>query len=65
MHQCRLQCRIRFTLLQFGAAACVECGSGFDLQYDHLIPLSLGGATTVTNLQLLCADCNTRKGAAL
>jgi HNH endonuclease len=44
---------------------CVQCESNFDLQYDHVIPLTLGGATTVANLQLLCADCNTRKGAAL
>ena len=44
---------------------CVECGSDFELQYDHLIPLALGGGSGVDNLQLLCADCNRRKGAAL
>ena len=41
---------------------CVECESAFDLQYDHVLPLALGGATTLENLQLLCADCNRRKG---
>jgi anti-anti-sigma factor len=37
----------------------------FDLQYDHVIPVALGGATTTGNLQLLCADCNRKKGADL
>ncbi|MGZ6696092.1 MAG: HNH endonuclease [Solirubrobacteraceae bacterium] len=44
---------------------CAECGAAFDLQYDHVIPLALGGADTVENLQLLCAPCNQAKGAAL
>jgi hypothetical protein len=44
---------------------CADCGSHFDLQYDHVIPLALGGGSAVDNLQLLCADCNRRKGAAL
>jgi hypothetical protein len=43
---------------------CVDCQSNFDLQYDHVIPWSLGGADTVQNLQLLCSPCNQRKGAS-
>ncbi len=42
---------------------CAQCGSGFELQYDHVIPFSLGGAATVENLQILCSDCNRAKGA--
>ena len=43
---------------------CAQCGSNFDLQYDHVLPVALGGATTtIDNLQLLCGDCNRAKGA--
>jgi hypothetical protein len=44
---------------------CTECASDFDLQYDHVIPFSMGGAATVENLQLLCARCNQAKGGRL
>lgn len=56
---------IRRTVFERDGGYCVECGSNFDLQYDHVIPVALGGATTIENLQLLCAGCNQRKGAAL
>ena len=44
---------------------CVDCGSNFELQFDHVIPVAMGGANTVENLQLLCAPCNKAKGATL
>jgi 5-methylcytosine-specific restriction endonuclease McrA len=57
--------KLRMAVWQRDGGACVECGSHFDLQYDHVIPVALGGAGTVENLQVLCAQCNQRKGAAL
>ena len=44
---------------------CVECGANDYLEFDHVIPVSRGGAATVANIQLLCRRCNGSKGAAL
>jgi 5-methylcytosine-specific restriction endonuclease McrA len=56
---------VRLTVFERDGGRCVECGSAFEIQYDHVIPLALGGANTAENLQILCAPCNQAKGAAL
>ena len=44
---------------------CVKCGSRQQLEFDHIIPVSRGGATTVRNLQLLCKPCNQAKSTSI
>ena len=44
---------------------CRQCGSTQQLHFDHVIPISRGGANTVANIQLLCGTCNRAKGAKL
>jgi hypothetical protein len=64
-HREPLPREVRLAVWRRDRGRCRECGNGFDLQYDHVIPLALGGATSVENLQLLCGDCNRAKGGSL
>jgi len=44
---------------------CVKCKNHFkieEMQADHITPWSKGGKTIADNCQMLCADCNRRKG---
>ena len=44
---------------------CSMCGKSFkfeEMQADHITPWSKGGRTVSENCQMLCADCNRRKG---
>ena len=45
---------------------CTLCGKEFDLEFmegDHITPWREGGRTVVENCQMLCRECNRRKGA--
>jgi len=44
---------------------CITCGSQERLEFDHVIPVAMGGSNTVRNIQLLCERCNRGKAATL
>ena len=56
---------IRAEVWRRDGGACAECGATEYLEFDHIIPWSRGGATSVGNLQLLCRRCNLAKGARI
>ena len=45
---------------------CAICGKEFDYEFmegDHITPWRDGGRTVIENCQMLCRECNRRKGA--
>jgi hypothetical protein len=54
---------VRVAVWRRDSGRCVRCGSRERLEYDHIIPVSGGGSSTVRNIELLCEACNRSKGA--
>ncbi len=57
---------LRFQVLERDGGLCRKCGRGVNdgvtLHVDHATPFSLGGLTTLDNLQIYCDECNLGKG---
>ncbi|CAI7981130.1 5-methylcytosine-specific restriction enzyme A [Frankia sp. Hr75.2] len=56
---------VKAEVWQRDGGACVQCQATEYLEFDHVIPHSRGGASSVNNLQLLCRRCNLEKGARI
>jgi len=57
----RIKSEVKQEVWRRDGGCCVNCGSDEDLEYDHIIPHSRGGANTSRNIQLLCEICNRKK----
>lgn len=60
----KMNLRLRFEVLKRDKFKCKSCGknaSQIELVIDHIIPVSKGGLTEISNLQCLCVDCNSGK----
>jgi len=59
--------RLRTDILRRDRGRCRMCGAsaaeGVTLHIDHIVPVSHGGRTLSSNLQVLCQECNLGKGA--
>ena len=53
---------VKAAVWQRDGGRCRQCGDNNYLEFDHIIPFAQGGATSETNLQLLCRRCNQQKG---
>ena len=61
----RIPPRIKEELYKRQDGRCSYCRIPFELPYfdiDHKLPVVIGGADRINNLQLLCGPCNRRKG---
>jgi len=60
--------RIRHMLFKKADYKCQDCGATKDetkLEIDHIIPWSRGGQSVISNLQVLCKQCNRGKYTSL
>jgi hypothetical protein len=57
----RLTPEVRRAVWARDQGKCARCGSRERLEFDHIIPVSRGGANTERNIELLCEVCNRAK----
>lgn len=55
----------KLSAYEYQMGVCPDCGKHFDLsqmEADHITPWHEGGKTSAENCQMLCRECNRRKG---
>lgn len=56
---------VKIAVWQRDQGKCIQCGATDYLEFDHIIPFSKGGASSVNNVQLLCRRCNLKKADSI
>jgi len=62
IHQRYISVQLKAEVWERDQGRCQNCQSRYAIELDHIKPYALGGKTTLENLQLLCRNCNQRKG---
>lgn len=58
---CGIPTKMKYLVYMRNKGICVVCGSNKNIEFDHIIPYSKGGAHSVDNLRVLCQACNRKK----
>lgn len=61
----RISEKVRNEVWRRDEGKCVSCASREKLEFDHIIPISKGGSSTVRNIELLCEACNRKKSSRI
>jgi 5-methylcytosine-specific restriction endonuclease McrA len=57
---------MRRKILARDSHTCRYCGViGVPMVMEHVVPVALGGATTMRNLVTACVECNDKKGVSI
>lgn len=56
---------VRLKIFKRDGYQCQHCHTRNNLTIDHIYPVSKGGGSEDENLQTLCMQCNTKKGASV
>jgi 5-methylcytosine-specific restriction endonuclease McrA len=57
--------KVKIAVWNRDGGCCKECSSTVNIEYDHIEPVSAGGSSEESNIQLLCRSCNRRKRTTL
>lgn len=55
----------RCVMCQKDLSGLVDIEEDYEKQFDHIVPLEQGGLNDISNIQLMCCDCNCKKGTQI
>lgn len=61
----KIGAKLRTQVYERDGYRCVKCSTHLNLTCDHIHPESLGGETSLSNLQTMCKSCNSKKGVSI